>query len=67
MSSAGDFNGGGYDDVIVGADYIDSSGLISEASYVVFGKTSGFGATVDLSSLDGSNGFRMCQWRKLYL
>lgn len=37
MSSAGDFNGDGYDDVIVGADYIDSSGLISEASYVVFG------------------------------
>ncbi len=59
VSGAGDFNGDGYDDVIVGADYIDSSGLVSETSYVVFGKTSGFGATVDLSSLDGSSGFRV--------
>lgn len=59
VSSAGDFNDDGYDDVIIGADYIDSSGLVSETSYVVFGKTSGFDATLDLSSLNGSNGFRL--------
>ena len=29
------------------------------ASYVVFGKASGFAANLDLSSLDGSNGFKL--------
>ena len=59
VSSAGDVNGDGFDDVIVGAPTTDSNGSYSGFSYVVFGKTSGFGATLDLSSLDGSNGFRL--------
>jgi len=59
VSSAGDFNHDGYDDVIIGADYFDPSNLPSDASYIVFGKSSGFGATLDLSNLDGSNGFRL--------
>ncbi|SFE39277.1 integrin alpha [Nitrosomonas sp. Nm166] len=54
VSSAGDVNGDGFDDVIVGAPYSNQS-----ASYVVFGKASGFSTTIDLSSLDGSNGFRL--------
>src|SRR5262249_29832632 len=60
VSSAGDINGDGFDDVIVGAPRADPYGN-SEAgsSYVVFGKASGFGANLDLSSLDGSNGFRL--------
>ena len=29
------------------------------ASFVVFGRASGFGASVDLASLDGTNGFRL--------
>jgi hypothetical protein len=36
----------------------DPNGYDSGSSYVVFGKASGFSATMDLSSLDGSNGFR---------
>ena len=28
-------------------------------SYVVFGRASGFGASLDLTSLDGTNGFRL--------
>ncbi len=59
VSSAGDVNGDGFDDVIVGAPFSDSNGNDSGSSYVVFGKASGFDATMNLSSLDGSNGFRL--------
>ena len=31
----------------------------SGASYVVFGKAAGFAANLDLSTLDGSNGFKL--------
>ncbi|PTQ87735.1 integrin alpha [Nitrosomonas ureae] len=57
--TAGDVNGDGYDDVIIGAYGADPNGRDSGSSYVVFGKASGFSATMDLSSLDGSNGFRL--------
>ncbi|SFF17335.1 integrin alpha, partial [Nitrosomonas sp. Nm166] len=59
ISSAGDVNGDGFDDVIIGAYGTDPNGDRSGSSYVVFGKASGFSATLDLSSLDGSNGFRL--------
>ncbi|PXW88242.1 FG-GAP repeat protein [Nitrosomonas sp. Nm84] len=59
VSSAGDVNGDGFDDVIVGAPGADSNGDASGSSYVVFGRASGFDATLNLSSLDGSNGFRL--------
>jgi hypothetical protein len=52
-------NGDGFDDVIVGAIGADPNGSYSGSSYVVFGKASGFSATMELSSLDGSNGFRL--------
>ncbi len=59
VSSAGDVNGDGFSDLIVGAPYADPNGENSGSSYVVFGHASGFDATFALSSLDGSNGFRM--------
>ncbi|MCE7915532.1 MAG: hypothetical protein DYH15_12875 [Nitrosomonas sp. PRO4] len=59
VSSAGDVNGDGFDDLIVGAYRADTNGYDSGASYIVFGKASGFAAELDLSSLDGSNGFRI--------
>ncbi|MDO8342855.1 MAG: integrin alpha, partial [Cellvibrio sp.] len=59
VSDAGDVNGDGFDDVIVGAHGADSNGERSGSSYVVFGKASGFSAMIDLSNLDGSNGFRL--------
>ncbi len=59
VSNAGDVNGDGFDDVIVGALNADPNGFFSGASYVVFGKTSGFDATLNVSTLDGSNGFRL--------
>ena len=55
----GDVNGDGFADLIVGASSADPNGSASGASYVVFGKASGFAANIDLSSLDGTNGFRL--------
>ena len=57
VSSAGDINGDGIDDIIIGARGADPNGSASGESYVVFGRNTGFGATFELSSLDGSNGF----------
>ncbi|MEG3960584.1 cadherin-like domain-containing protein, partial [Microcoleus sp. herbarium2] len=58
VSSAGDVNGDGFDDVIIGADSADPNGINRAGqSYVVFGSNSGFGAGLDLSELNGSNGF----------
>jgi Ca2+-binding RTX toxin-like protein len=59
VASAGDVNGDGFDDLIIGADRANPNGSYSGASYVVFGKASGFAATLDLSTLNGSNGFQI--------
>ena len=60
VSTAGDLNGDGYDDVMVGAYAADVSGMSNAgAAYVVYGKADGFAASIDLSSLDGTNGFTL--------
>jgi len=59
VASAGDVNGDGFADLMVGAYSADPHGQSSGASYVVFGKSSGFAANVDLSTLDGTSGFRL--------
>jgi hypothetical protein len=56
VSSAGDVNGDGFDDLIVGAPGGDDGGPNSGEAYVVFGKASGFG-TIDLTNLSAANGF----------
>ena len=59
VSSAGDVNGDGFDDLIVGARYADpAGGADAGKSYVVFGKSSGFAASIDLSAIAaGTGGF----------
>ncbi len=59
VSSAGDVNGDGIDDLIIGAQYADNNGSSSGSTYLVFGTKTEFSATLDLSTLDGVNGFRI--------
>ena len=59
VSAAGDVNGDGFGDLIIGAWAADTPGSTSGESYVVFGKASGWGSNLALSSLDGSTGFRL--------
>jgi hypothetical protein len=64
VSAAGDVNGDGVDDLIIGSSNADPGGVLRAGeTYVVFGSTSGFRAIVPLASLhpagggDGSRGF----------
>ena len=62
VSSAGDVNGDGFADLIVGAPSAESAGGANGEgeSYVVFGKASWAGTpSLDLATLDGTNGFRL--------
>ena len=59
VAGAGDVNGDGRDDLIIGANGADPNGNYSGNSYVVFGRSTGFAAAINLSSLDGSTGFRL--------
>lgn len=58
VSGAGDVNGDGIDDVIIGASRTDYRGNFTGESYVVFGGSElGAGGVVELADLDGTNGF----------
>ncbi|WP_448267006.1 beta strand repeat-containing protein [Nostoc sp. DSM 114159] len=57
VSNAGDINGDGIDDLIIGAPFANPNGEDSGQSYVVFGSKGGFDAQLNLSTLNGTNGF----------
>jgi hypothetical protein len=59
VSTAGDVNGDGYDDLLIGAEFGSSQGNSAGSAYVVFGKGNGFTPNLSLSALNGSNGFRL--------
>ncbi len=67
VSSAGDVNGDGFDDLIIGAILADPNGLSSGESYVVFGGAANLTAldnadgtadgVIQLANLNGTTGF----------
>ena len=58
VSSAGDINGDGFDDLIIGGSDADGPGDPRQAgdSYVVFGHAGGFAAEIDLAAVAAGNG-----------
>jgi hypothetical protein len=58
VSGAGDINGDGFDDVIMGVKMAYGEQFAGK-SFVIFGSGDGFDATVDVDDLDGTNGFRI--------
>lgn len=69
ISAAGDVNGDGFDDVIIGANYGDSGGNRSGDSFIVFGGLANLAAwdvadgttdgKLDVDFLNGTTGFRL--------
>jgi len=59
VSDAGDINDDGVDDIAISALKHDGGGDEAGAVYVIFGTDQGSSANVDLSTLDGSNGFML--------
>ena len=65
VSSAGDLNGDGFDEVIVGAPFGDDGGNGDGEAYVIFGSAGGFGVAdpitgrqvIDLTNLSPAQGF----------
>lgn len=58
VSGAGDINGDGISDLIVGAsDAFPTNKPFAGKSYVIFGSKAGWNSRIELSSLNGINGF----------
>ncbi|MCK5772682.1 MAG: FG-GAP repeat protein, partial [Thermoplasmata archaeon] len=54
VSGAGDVNGDGYDDLIIGATRDDDGGSEAGQTYLILGKSSGWSMDIDLSTADAS-------------
>jgi CSLREA domain-containing protein len=59
LNAAGDFNGDGTADFVIGAPFASPNGAGSGAAYVIFGRTTGFSSTINLSTLNGTAGLRV--------
>ncbi|MGN7614528.1 hypothetical protein ACQZV8_20860, partial [Magnetococcales bacterium HHB-1] len=59
ISSAGDLNGDGFEDFLIGARYADYNGANAGAAYVLFGSSSGLPSGTDPDALSGGDGFRI--------
>ncbi len=54
VAIAGDVNGDGYDDILIGAHNDDDGGNNAGQSYLIFGKATGWAMDTDLSAADAS-------------
>ena len=54
VAGAGDVNGDGYDDIMIGASRNDDGGTDAGQSYLILGKPSGWAMDTDLSESDAS-------------
>jgi Ca2+-binding RTX toxin-like protein len=60
VSYAGDFNGDGYDDIVIGAPHDDLGANTDAGSvHLVFGTAAGFASPLQLGALNGTNGFTL--------
>ena len=58
VSSAGDINGDGFDDLIIGTERRSQVDNVPQSAYVIFGEASvGSSGDFDLANLNGNNGF----------
>lgn len=57
VSNAGDLNGDGIDDLVIGATNTDTNGIDSGSSYVLFGSSTGFPNTISASNVHIYGGF----------
>ena len=63
VASAGDVNGDGIDDLIIGASFADPNTQSNAGtSYVVYGRAGGFDASLDLENL-ATGKHRLCHQR----
>lgn len=62
VANIGDINNDGIEDFAIGAPYADepgtgTDGWLNGLTYIVFGSTTPFSATFDITTLNGTNGF----------
>jgi hypothetical protein len=54
LAGAGDVNGDGYDDILIGVPSDDDGGSVAGQTYLILGKASGWSMDTDLSNADAS-------------
>src|SRR5436190_1752074 len=59
VSAAGDVNGDGFGDWIIGAPSDLPTRPYAGAAYVLFGRGSSYGPVFELANIDGTNGFKI--------
>lgn len=60
VSNAGDVNGDGINDLLIGASDADKPGAADVgAAYIVLGKSNGYGSSIDLGNLTASTGLKI--------